>query len=84
MKTKGKEFVKIIDIWDSSAELTKKKNYKVIYQSKVTQFIGYERELTREVHWFLNPSHLVIAKNLLKYNSGPGAYVISLNCDKNN
>ena len=25
MKTKGKEFVKIIDIWDSSAELTKKK-----------------------------------------------------------
>ena len=53
MKTKGKEFVKIIDIWDSSAELTKKKkNYKVVYQSKVTQFIGYERELTREVHWF--------------------------------
>ena len=29
-----------------------KKNYKVVYQSKVTQFIGYERELTREVHWF--------------------------------
>ena len=51
MKTKGKEFVKIIDIWDSSAELTKK-NYKIEYQSIVTQFIGYERELTREVHWF--------------------------------
>ena len=29
-----------------------KKNYKVVYQSKVTQFIGYERELTRKVHWF--------------------------------
>ena len=29
-----------------------KKNYKVVYQSKVTQIIGYEQELTREVHWF--------------------------------
>ena len=73
MKTKGKEFVKIIDIWDSCAQKIfqlqsisisagttqfkifwayKKKNYKVVYQSKVTQIIGYERELTREVHWF--------------------------------
>ena len=73
MKTKGKEFVKIIDICDSCAQKIfqlqsisisagttqfkiflslQKKNYKVVYQSKVTQFIGYERELTREVHWF--------------------------------
>ena len=73
-----------LSIYETVLLSLQKKNYKVVYQSKVTQFIGYERELTREVHWFQNPSYLVIAKNLLKYNSGPGAYVISLNCDKNN